>query len=571
MTTTSSVSTSGSTSYLTGTVSGLDTDSLIDAAVAQKTARADTIDAKVTANKTKITAYQTLQTLLQAVSSSMSDLASSTYSAISTTTNAFDEKQAYLTASDGADATDILAVSADSDATAASYEITVTQLAKAQKVASASQTSAKTALGLDGVMSLNAAANGTTGGTAVDITVTATMTLNDLSTAINAQTATSGVTATVISTGAGARLVLSTSDTNQAISVSTTSGSDVALGIGLTDSSGAFASQLQAAQPSIVTIDQQTITSDGNELTDVVPGLSISLLQGTTTGQTITLDVEANYDDIKTAITGFITAYNALRDFVVTNQTVGSDGTVADDAVLFADSILRDAGRQLSAVLSGSPASADDDVADLADLGITFNASNQLELSSETTLDDLLLTNLSSVASFFETSFTSDNAGLKLMKNATTQSFDFSLDVTAVDGAITGVTVGGKSGLFTVSGSLISGAKGTIYEGLSFALSPATSGAIAVKVEQGFANKITSLLNDFANATSGTIATQVASLEALDTTLTAKSDDIRADAEDYRTRLVAKYAAMETELSAAQLLQAQIKAILGASSSDDDS
>ena len=565
MTTTSSVSTSGSTSYVTGTVSGLDTDALVGAAVTQKTARADTIDAKVTANKTRITAYLTLQTLLQAVSSSMSDLASSTYSSIATTTNAFDEKQAYLTASDGVDATDILAVSADSDATAASYEITVTQLAKAQKVASASHTSATTALGLDGVMSL-AAANGA----AVDITVTATMTLNDLSTAINAKTATSGVTATVISTGTGARLVLSTSDTNQAISVSTTSGSDVAFGLGLTDATGAFASQLQAAQPSIVTIDQQTITSDSNELTDVVPGLSISLLQGTTSGQTITLDVEANYDDIKTAITGFITAYNALRAFVVTNQTVGSDGTVADDAVLFADSILRDAGRQLSALLSGSPASADADVADLADLGVTFNASNQLELSSETTLDDLLLTNLSSVASFFETRFASDNAGLKLMKNATTQSFDFSLDVTATDGAITGVSVGGKSGLFTVSGSLISGAKGTIYEGLSFALSPATTGSIAVKVEQGFANKITSLLNGFANATSGTIATQIASLEALDTTLTAKSDDIRADAEDYRARLVAKYAAMETELSAAEILQQQIKAILGASSSDDD-
>lgn len=565
MTTTSSVSTSGSTSYLTGTVSGLDTDALIEAAMTQKTARADTIDAKVTANKTKITAYQTLQSLLQAVSSSMSDLASSTYSAISTTTNAFDEKQAYLTASDGADATDILAVSADSDATAASYEITVTQLAKAQKVASATQSSAKTALGLDGVMSLGAA-----NGAAVDITVTATMTLNDLSTAINAKTATSGVTATVISTGTGARLVLSTSDTNQAISVSTSSGEDVALGIGLTDSTGAFASQLQAAQPSIVTIDQQTITSDGNELTDVVPGLSISLLQGTTTGQTITLDVEANYDDIKTAITGFITAYNALRAFVTTNQTVGSDGTVADDAVLFADSILRDANRQLSAVLSGAPASADDDIADLADLGITFNASNQLELSSETTLDDLLLTNLSSVASFFETSFTTDSAGLKLMKNATTQSFDFSLDVTATDGTITGVTVGGKTGLFTVSGSLISGAKGTIYEGLSFALSPATTGSIAVKVQQGFANKITSLLNGFANATSGTIATQIASLEAIDTDLAVKSDDIRTSAESYRTRLVNKYAAMESELSAAQLLQQQIKAILGASNSNDD-
>ncbi len=571
MTTTSSVSTSGSTSYVTGTVSGLDTDAIIDAAVAQKTARADTIDAKVTANKTKISSYQTLQSLLQAVSDSMSSLASSTYSAISTATNAFDEKQAYLTASDGADATDILAVSADSDAVAASYEITVTQLAKAQKVASATQASAKTALGLDGVMSIGAGINGTNGGTAVDITVTSGMTLTDLSTTINAQTATSGVTATVISTGSGARLVLSTSDTNQAITVSTTSGDDVALGIGLTDSTGAFASELQAAQPSIVTIDQQTITSDGNELTDVIPGLSISLLQGTTTGQTITLDVEANYDDIKTAITGFITAYNALRAFVVTNQTVGSDGTVSDDAVLFADSILRDANRQLSAVLSGSPASSGDDVSDLSDLGLTFDANNQLQLSSETTLDNLLLTNLSSVASFFETSFSTDNAGLKLMKNATTQSFDFSLDVTAVDGAITDVTVGGKSGLFTVVGSLITGAKGTIYEGLSFALSPAASGSIAVKVQQGFANKITSLLSGYANTTNGAIQTQIASLETIDTDLTSKADDIRTDAEDYRTKLVAKYATMESELSAAKLLQQQIKAILGASSSDDDS
>jgi flagellar hook-associated protein 2 len=565
MTTTSSVSTSGSTSYVTGTVSGMDTDAIIDAAVAQKTARADTIDAKVTANKTRISSYQTLQSLLLAVSDSMSDLASSTYSSISTSTNAFDEKQAYLTASDGADATDILAVSADSDAVASSYEITVTQLAKAQKAASAMQTSSTTALGLDGVMSIAAA-----DGTAVDITVTATMTLAGLSSAINATSAASGVTATVITTSAGARLVLSTTNTNQAIAVSSTSGDDVALGIGLTDSTGAFASQLQAAQPSIVTIDGLTVENDGNELTDVVPGLSISLLQTTTTDQTVTLDVEANYDDIKTAITSFITAYNALREFVATNQTVGSDGTVPEDAVLFADSLLRDANRQLSAVLSGSPTSASDDVANLADLGITFDANNQLELSSETTLDNLLLTNLSAVASFFETSFTSDNAGLKLMKNSTAQSFDFSLDVTATDGVITGVSVGGNSSLFTVAGSLITGAKGTIYEGLSFALSPATTGSIAIKVEQGFANRITSLLNGFANTTNGTIQTQIASLEDIDTDLTSKSDDIRSDAEDYRTKLVNKYAAMESELSAAQLLQAQIKAILGASSDDDD-
>ena len=563
MTTTSSVSTSGSTSYLTGTVSGLDTDSLIDAAVAQKTARADTIDAKVTANKTKITAYQTLQTLLQAVSSSMSDLASSTYSAISTTTNAFDEKQAYLTASDGGDATDILAVSADSDAIAAAYDISVTQLAKAMKVASTAQ-GATTALGLDGVMSLSAG-----DGAAVEITVTADMTLSGLASAINAQTTASGVTATVITGAAGAQLVLSTSGANQSINLSTVSGDDIGLGVGLTDSGGAFASVLQTAQPSIVTIDGLTVQGDSNELTDVVPGLSISLLQPTTTGQSVTLDIEANYDDIKTSITDFVSAYNALRAFVTTNQTVGSDGTVADDAVLFADSILRDAGRQLNAVLSGAPSSAGGDVANLADLGITFDADNQLVLSSETTLDNLLLTDLTSVASFFETSFTADNANLKLLKNATALSFDFALDVTATNGTITGVSVNGDDSLFTIAGSLITGAKGSIYEGLSFALASATSGTIAVKIDQGFANKITSLLNGFANTTTGAIQIQIASLEDIDVSLTTKADEIRSDAEDYRARLVAKYAAMETELYAAQTLQSQIEAILGASNDDD--
>lgn len=563
MTTTSAVSTSGSTSYVTGAISGLDTDSLIAAAVAQKTARADTIDAKVTANKTRISSYQTLQTLLQAVSDSMSSLAATTYSSVSTTTNAFDEKEAYLTASDGSDATDILAVSADGDAVAAAYDITVSQLAKAMKVASTAQ-EASTELGLDGVMSV-----GVADGTAVEITVTSDMTLSDLAEAINDESETSGVTATLITSASGSYLVLSTTDTNQEIAISSVSGDDVALGVGLTDSAGDFADVLQAAQPSIVSVDGVTIQGDSNELTDAIPGLSISLLQ-ITEDQTVTLDIEANYDDIKTAITSFIDAYNALRDFVVTNQTVGSDGTVSEDAVLFADSLLRDAGRQLGAMLSGAVASADDDVAALSDLGITFNASNQLELSDETTLDNLLLTDLSSVASFFETRFSADNSDLKLLKNDTALSFDFSLEITAVDGAITGVSVNGDSSLFTVSGSLITGAKGTIYEGLSFALASATTGTIAVTLEQGFANKITNLLDGFANTANGAIQTQIASLEALDTDLASQSDDIRADAEDYRTRLVAKYAAMETELSAAQLLQSQIKAILGASSDDDD-
>ncbi|MBI1682176.1 flagellar filament capping protein FliD [Caulobacter hibisci] len=562
MTTTSTVSTSGSTSYVSGTVSGLDTESLIETAVAQKTARADTIDAKVTVNESKIASYQELQTLLQAVSDSMSTLASSTYSSVSTTTNAFDEKSAYLTASDGTDATDVIAVSADADAVAASYSITVTQLAKAMKVASTAQT-ADTALGKTGVFSLN-----TTDGAAAQISVSSDMTLEDIADAINDQSGDTGVVATLISSSSGQRLVLSTSDTNQEITLSTVSGDDIGQSIGLTDSTGAFSNVLQDAQPSIVTIDGVEIESDSNELTDTIPGLSISLMQATT-GQTITLDIEANYDDIKTAITDFVDAYNALRAFVVTNQTVGSDGTVADDAVLFADGILRDVNRRLNDLVGGT-AGSDDELTDLSALGVTINADNELELTDETTLDNLLLTDLSSVAKFFETSFSSSNSNLKLLKNDTTMSYDFDLQVTVTDGAISGVSVGGNSSLFTISGNRIIGAEGSIYEGLSFALASPTTGTISVEINQGFANMLTSLIDSYASTSGGVIQERIESLETVNSDLTDQSDTIREDAETYRTKLVEKYSKMETELYAAQILQQQIDAILGASSDDDD-
>lgn len=562
MTTTSTVSTSGSTTYLTGTISGLDTDSLVTAAVAQKTARADTLDAKVTANASKISAYQTLQSLLTAVTDSLSSLKSVAYSSLSTTGNAFDEKSAYLTASDGSDATDLIAVSADDDAVAASYAITVSQLAKAMKVASTAQ-DAMAALGASGDFSL-----GVEGGATATIAVTADMTLTDLASAINAQSGTTGVSATLLKVDDGDyRLVLSADDTDVAIQVAGTSGA--AQAIGLTDSDGAFANVLQAAQPAIVTIDGLEVTSASNQLTDTIPGLSISLLQATA-GQTITLDIEPNYEDVKTAITGFIDAYNGLRDFVDTNQTVSADGAVADDAVLFADSILRSVTKQLAGVLGQSVASADDKVSSLAALGVTLNADNQLELSDETTVDNLLLENLDSLQSFFESQFVTSDSALKLLKNDTTASLSFTLDVTVADGAIVDVRVGGQSGLFSISGNRIVGTSGTIYEGLSFALVATQSASIDVSLQQGFADLVTTLLDDYADSSTGVIQKQIQSLNDASTALSDKSDKIRDDAETYRTRLVQKYAAMEQELYAAQVLQQQIKAILGSTSDDDE-
>ncbi|MGH1559731.1 flagellar filament capping protein FliD [Caulobacter segnis] len=110
----------------------------------------------------------------------------------------------------------------------------------------------------------------------------------------------------------------------------------------------------------------------------------------------------------------------------------------------------------------------------------------------------------------------------------------------------------------------------TIYEGLSFALVATQSASIDVSLQQGFADLVTTLLDGYADSSTGVIQKQIQSLNETNTALSDKSDQIRDDAETYRTKLVQKYAAMEQELYAAQVLQQQINAILGSSSNDDE-
>lgn len=559
-TSTAGVSTSSGVSYITSTASGLDTDALIEAAVEQKTARADTIDAKVTANEAKIAAYEELQTLVAAVSDAIEGLALPAYSSLGSE-NSFDSRSASLSSSSG-DTVSGLAVDVTSEAITGDYEIEVVQLAQAMKV-SASSGSSTDAIGVEGVLSL-----GVEDGEAVEITVTSTMTLSDLAKAINAQSDTTGVQASLITLDSSTvQLVLSATDTNQTIVVSSVSGDDVAQTIGLTDETGAFVNILREAQPSIITVDGATVTRDTNELTDVIEGISLSL-SGISDGA-VTLTVSTDSSAVKTAITDFVDAYNALKQYILDQSAVSSDGGADEDAVLFADSVMRMLNSTLQTLINSGSDAASDEITMFSDMGITWTSDGLLELSDETALNDAILSNLDALESFFETDFSTSDSNLKLLANDTTSSLEFTLTiVTDETGAITSAAADGDASAFTVSGSRLIGAEGTIYEGLSFTLSPATAGDISVSIQQGFANLLTQTLTQFDDSSTSLIQERIDSLTDLNTDLSDRADKIREDAETYRTKLVAKYANMEAELEAARLLQEQIEAILG--SSDDD-
>ena len=104
---------------------------------------------------------------------------------------------------------DLVSVSADSTASPASYSIEVQQLASAEKLGGAVVATATTALGVNGAFALN--------GKTVSLSATDTLTtLRDKVNALNSGATPSGVSASILRSGSGARLVLSSSQTGSA-------------------------------------------------------------------------------------------------------------------------------------------------------------------------------------------------------------------------------------------------------------------------------------------------------------------------------------------------------------------
>jgi flagellar hook-associated protein 2 len=559
------VVTTGSTTYISSTASGLDTSSLITAAVANQTSQVDSIEAEVTANTNKISAYTEVQTLMNDLSSAVDSLASATNLA-SGVDSVFDNTTATLTASDSSlDASNVMTATTTSAATTGSYALTVSQLATSMKVASSTMDDS-TALGLTGSFTLAAA-----DGTAATINVTSGMTLSDIASAVSAQSATTGVNATLIQVSSGQyKLMLTSADTGQAITATTASGDDVLNGIGVTDSSGDFANLVQSAQDAVMTVDGTTVTSASNTVSDVIPGVTMNLDSTTPSGDAITLTIGQDTSGVTSAINSFITAYNNLHDYLETQEQVGSDGTVASTAYLFADTTLRTLNAELNDLITGASPSSDSSssgaIEYLSQLGVSLTSSNDLQLSDSSALSTALASNSAALQAFFQSSYTTSNSDLQLINNDSTSSLSFTLDITADSSGITGATVNGQSGLFTVSGDELIGATGSVYAGLTFAIDATADQSISVSLKQGLADSLVSLASQYGDTSSGLLQQQISSLTDTDNALSAQASDMQTSISSYETTLVNKYATMETEISSAKVVQELLDSILNGTS-----
>ena len=557
---TNGITTLGTRTFLFGGSSGIDTSALIEAAYNQRKAEADKIDIKVSGNTDRIAALSTLQDLGSSIQNSLSSLKKN-YSVLASKSS-FDARTGTLSSSSSTTPTSLLSVAIAPGTDLGSFDIEVQQKAQAHKVGGNNATVDKNAdLTYTGTFDI-----GVVGGTSVSINVTSDMSLSELATAITAQKGTTGVTASVLKTSeSGYQLILSSVDTNKQIEVTNITGNDVLQNVGVLDGGGGFVNELQTAQGAIIVVDNVTINRDNNDFSDVLDGISLNVLNAEP-GTTLQLAITTDTSSVKGDILDFVDSYNALRDFILSQQAVSNGET---DAVLFGDSLLKTMGSSLQALVATSYGASGGNYETLAEIGLKVNSDGTITVDEEV-LDLALLDKFDQVRDIFETTATFDNTQFRAVANTSqTKSFSFAMDITYSGGAITDVSIGGDNTLFNINGTLLQGKAGTAYEGLSFAYVGTSNATVNIDISQGFADMMNSALEDYTSVTSGVIQNEKISLDEQNTDLQARAARVLERADDFRNRLIDKYAQFEAQISAAQTILAQIRAILNINDSNN--
>ena len=551
--------------FIGGQASGINTTALIDAAVQQRTFRADRLDIQIEENVAKVGAYQQLDDLTRAIDASLANLRG-TDSLFDDTVRVWDQKAGTISTSDGSDFSGILDIAIDPEAQIGNYSIEVLDVAAVQRVASNTIADADAALGYTGTFDL-----GTTVGPSVNVNVTAGMSLRDVAAEINAQSGTSNVAAQIIQTSeSGFQLIISGTQTAQDLSTTSTGGDDVLNLLGVTDGLGGFSNELQAASQARINFDGVEVTRNDNVLDDVVEGIELNL-NNAAPGTIISLEVGNDAGAARAAIEEFINAYNAFRDFVTQNQQVSEDGVVAEDAILFGDNLLDLIANTYSNFIGGQFNSTGD-IQTIRDLGIRIGSGNKLEISDSVRLDTALLNNFDAVRDAFAARADSDNAEFRLSRNegvTPTQAIVFDITTDGA-GTITGVTANGDGSAFTIDGNRVVGAEGTQYEGLRFAyIGSDTNVTINVDFNQGLSERLLNSIEPFNSINNGLLVQERASLQSINNEKAQEASEIRARAEEFRASEIDRYAKLEADISALNLLLDQIRAILGADRDDD--
>lgn len=403
-----------------GLATGLDTNSIVSDLMAVERAPIDRITAKKDSETQKLAAYAQFNTKLTNLKSIIGDM--SLTSQVRSTSVSLSSEDAFTAKT--------------TSGAIGSYNVTVAQLSQLQKTVTDGFSSKTSAVLGTGSISVN--------GTEISVTED-NNSLAGLVAAINEKSDITGVQATIINDGSKDKpyhIIFTGKDSSTSFDVTTSlvggeaEGEDVAI------------DPLQKAQQAVVFIDGIKVVSDTNVISDAISGVTLNLNSVSKTSNTgsataeelaagtpswewvdkpvysITrLDVKADTGTLKEKITGFVTAYNEIMDWINSGyeefggsaEIPKTDGTDEEEAVL--GSVLRgnasinSVKRQLQGILTSS-VNNNGQFKILSEIGIGTDTDGTL-VQNNTKLDTALKDNFDNVV----TLLVGDDAAAGVMKN----------------------------------------------------------------------------------------------------------------------------------------------------------
>lgn len=259
-----------------------------------------------------------------------------------------------------------------SGATLGSYSVSISQLAQAEQIVSSTAYSSSSAAVGTGTLQLSL------GGSSFTVSIgSGNDTLSGIAAAINAASGNPGIEASVITGTSGAYLVLTSTLTGAAntISVAETDGGTGLAALTYGSGSSNYTQQA-AAQNASFSIAGIGYTSPSNSVTTALSGVTLTL-QATTSAATLT--VADNTSTIESNIKAFVTAYNTLQSSLT--QLGGYDATTNTAGPLMGNAALTDAESQIQAALYGIVDTGSGTYNTLASIGITSNSDGSLSLN----------------------------------------------------------------------------------------------------------------------------------------------------------------------------------------------
>lgn len=367
-----------------GVGSNLDLSSLLDNLQSTEQGRLKPLQSRESSYKAQLSAYGTLTNAVKDLQSAADKLNDASL---------YNSTQANVSG-------DAVEATSSDEAVPGNYNVSVSQLARAQSLVAAPVADKSAAIGQGGMISIAA---GDHDPVSIDLSA-GDSSLEAIRDAIN--NADAGVSASIIDDGSDTpyRLTLSAdaSGTANQITVSA-SDADGVSGTPLADlldydsnTGTGRMTQTVAAQDASLSVNGIDISRDSNTVDDAIQGVSLKLKSTTSVADQVT--TTRDNDTIKSAIKDFVSAYNAYQD-KAGKLTAFKGADSSKNGVLLGDSTARSVASQLSGALN-TPVSGNS-LSMLGDIGISLQTDGKLKIEAEDKLDTALADDPRGVAELF--------------------------------------------------------------------------------------------------------------------------------------------------------------------------